>query len=128
MPLPELLDELFRRYRRHFSLIVVVALIVALPGAVWQRVTGTYKLTAGSLLPFAWLGRAIRRHRHCLGGRRRRWHRAAGPARPRGALCRRVPWGALVAVDRKHDGGGYRAHSRHGPQLGAGQEPVVADL
>ena len=48
MPLPELLDELFRLYRRHFSLIVVVALIVALPGAVWQLVTGTYKLTAGS--------------------------------------------------------------------------------
>src|SRR5881398_2221526 len=48
MPLPELLDELFRLYRRHFSLIVVVALIVALPGAVWQLVTGTYKLTATS--------------------------------------------------------------------------------
>src|SRR5437660_9694745 len=48
MPLPELLDELFRLYRRHFSLIVVVALIVALPGAVWQLVTGTYKLTASS--------------------------------------------------------------------------------
>src|SRR5439155_2753633 len=45
---PELLDELFRLYRRHFSLIVVVALIVALPGAVWQLVTGTYKLTASS--------------------------------------------------------------------------------
>ena len=48
MPLPELLDELFRLYRRHFSLIVAVALIVALPGAVWQLVTGTYKLTANS--------------------------------------------------------------------------------
>jgi hypothetical protein len=48
MPLPELLDELFRVYRRYFSLIVGVALIVALPGLVWSLVTGTYKLTATS--------------------------------------------------------------------------------
>ena len=34
MPLSELLDELFRLYRRHFSLIVGVALVVALPVAV----------------------------------------------------------------------------------------------
>lgn len=45
MPLPELLDELFRLYRRHFSLIIGVALLVALPGLVWQLITGTYKLT-----------------------------------------------------------------------------------
>lgn len=45
MPLPELLDELFRLYRRHFSLIISVALLVALPGLVWQLITGTYKLT-----------------------------------------------------------------------------------
>jgi hypothetical protein len=48
MPLPELLDELFRVYRRHFSLIVGVALIVALPGLVWSLVTGTYKVTTSS--------------------------------------------------------------------------------
>jgi len=48
MPLPELLDELFRLYRRHFSLIIGVALLVALPGLVWQLVTGTYRLTASS--------------------------------------------------------------------------------
>jgi hypothetical protein len=48
MPLPELLDELFRLYRRHFSLIIGVALLVALPGLVWQLVTGSYRLTAAS--------------------------------------------------------------------------------
>lgn len=48
MPLPELLDELFRLYRRHFSLIVGVALLVALPGLVWTLVTGTYRLTSSS--------------------------------------------------------------------------------
>jgi len=48
MPLPELLDELFRLYRRHFSLIIGVALLVAVPGLVWQLVTGTYRLTASS--------------------------------------------------------------------------------
>lgn len=48
MPLPELLDELFRLYRRHFSLIIGVALLVALPGLVWQLITGSYKLTVAS--------------------------------------------------------------------------------
>jgi hypothetical protein len=48
MPLPELLDELFRLYRRHFSLIVGVALLVALPGLVWTLVTGTYRLNSAS--------------------------------------------------------------------------------
>ena len=48
MPLPELLDELFRLYRRHFSLIVGVALLVALPGLVWTLVTGVYRLNSAS--------------------------------------------------------------------------------
>ncbi len=48
MPLPELLDELFRLYRRHFSLIVAVSLLVALPGLVWTLVTGTYRLSSAS--------------------------------------------------------------------------------
>jgi hypothetical protein len=48
MPLPELLDELFRLYRRHFSLIVGVALVVALPGLVWTLVTGAYRLNSAS--------------------------------------------------------------------------------
>lgn len=48
LPLPELLDELFRLYRRYFSLIVGVALVVALPGLIWQLVTGTYKLSGSS--------------------------------------------------------------------------------
>jgi len=49
MPLPELLDELFRLYRRHFQLIVGVALVVALPGLVWSLVTGTYRVGFGTL-------------------------------------------------------------------------------
>lgn len=48
MPLSELLDELFRLYRRHFSLIVGVALLVALPGLVWSLVTGVYRLNSTS--------------------------------------------------------------------------------
>jgi hypothetical protein len=48
LPLPELLDELFRIYRRHFIVIIGVTLVVALPGLVWQLVTGNYKLTATS--------------------------------------------------------------------------------
>jgi hypothetical protein len=48
MPLSELLDELFRLYRRHFSLIVGVALLVALPGLVWSLATGVYRLNSGS--------------------------------------------------------------------------------
>ncbi|HVH64480.1 MAG TPA: hypothetical protein VM674_00470 [Candidatus Acidoferrum sp.] len=48
MPLPELLDELFRLYRNYFGLIVGVALIVVLPGLIWTLVTGTYRLSANS--------------------------------------------------------------------------------
>src|SRR5256885_15827219 len=48
MPLPELLDELFRLYRRHFSLIVAVSLLVALPALEWSLVTGTYRLNSAS--------------------------------------------------------------------------------
>ena len=46
--LSELLDELFRLYRRQFSLIVGVALLVALPGLVWSLVTGVYRLNSAS--------------------------------------------------------------------------------
>jgi hypothetical protein len=48
MPLSELLDELFRLYRRHFSLIVGVALLVALPGLIWTLVAGVYRLNSTS--------------------------------------------------------------------------------
>ena len=48
MPLPELLDELFRLYRNYFGLIVGVALVVVLPGLIWSLVTGTYRLTGNS--------------------------------------------------------------------------------
>lgn len=46
--LSELLDEVFRLYRRHFSLIVGVALLVALPGLVWSLATGVYLLNSNS--------------------------------------------------------------------------------
>lgn len=45
MPLPELLDELFRLYRRYFSVIVGIALLVALPGLIWSLITGSYRLS-----------------------------------------------------------------------------------
>jgi hypothetical protein len=48
MPLSELLDELFRLYRRHFPLIIGVALLVALPGLVWTLVAGVYRLNSTS--------------------------------------------------------------------------------
>src|ERR1700674_5020546 len=48
MPLSELLDELFRLYRRHFPLIIGVALLVALPGLVWTLVAGVYMLNSTS--------------------------------------------------------------------------------
>ncbi len=48
MPLPELLDELFRLYRNHFSLLIGISLIVSLPGLVWNLITGTYRLSFGS--------------------------------------------------------------------------------
>src|SRR2546421_12975754 len=48
MPLPELLDELFRLYRRQLSLIVGVFLLVAVPALVWSLVTGTYRLNSAS--------------------------------------------------------------------------------
>lgn len=48
MPLPELLDELFRLYRRHFGLIVAISLIVVLPTLIWTLVTGLYKFTFSS--------------------------------------------------------------------------------
>jgi hypothetical protein len=50
MPLPELLDELFRLYRRHFTLIIGVALLVALPGLIWTLLTGTYRVGVGTYL------------------------------------------------------------------------------
>lgn len=48
LPLPELLDELFRLYRKYFGLIVGVSLIVVLPGLIWSLVTGTYRLSFNS--------------------------------------------------------------------------------
>jgi hypothetical protein len=52
MPLPELLDELFRLYRRNFGIIVTIALIVVVPGLIWTLVTGTYLLTTSTFSRF----------------------------------------------------------------------------
>jgi hypothetical protein len=49
MPLPELLDELFRVYRRHFALIAAISLILVLPGLIWTLVTGTFVFNTAAL-------------------------------------------------------------------------------
>jgi len=43
MPLGELLDETFKLYRRHFSVIAGVALAVILPGLIITLVSGSYR-------------------------------------------------------------------------------------
>lgn len=50
MPLSELLDEVFRLYRRYFTVIAGVSLVVVLPGLVWSLVTGTYRFGLGAYL------------------------------------------------------------------------------
>ncbi|MEO6795954.1 MAG: glycerophosphoryl diester phosphodiesterase membrane domain-containing protein [Candidatus Dormibacter sp.] len=50
MPLGELLDETFKLYRRHFSVIAGVALAVILPGLIVTLVSGSYRAN-----PFTYL-------------------------------------------------------------------------
>ena len=45
MPLSELLDEIFRLYRRYFTVIAGVSLVVVLPGLVWSLITGSYRFS-----------------------------------------------------------------------------------
>jgi hypothetical protein len=53
MPLPELLDELFRLYRRHFSVIAGISLLLVLPGLLASLLSGSYKTNPiGSLLQY----------------------------------------------------------------------------
>lgn len=50
MPLGELLDETFRLYRRHFTVIAGVALAVILPNLVITLVSGSYRANPFSFL------------------------------------------------------------------------------
>ena len=50
MPLGELLDETFKLYRRHFSVIAGVALAVILPGLIITLVSGSYRANPFSFL------------------------------------------------------------------------------
>jgi hypothetical protein len=43
MPLGELLDETFKLYRRHFSVIAGVALVIILPNLVISLISGSYR-------------------------------------------------------------------------------------
>src|SRR5437588_3485691 len=50
MPLSELLDELFKVYRKHFSVIAGVSLILVLPGLLTNLLSGAYRANSVSLL------------------------------------------------------------------------------
>jgi hypothetical protein len=54
MPLGELLDETFKLYRRHFTVIAGVALVIILPGLILQLISGSYLAN-----PFTYLQRVI---------------------------------------------------------------------
>ena len=43
MPLPELLDELFRLYRRHFSVFAGISLLLVVPALVTSLLSGSYR-------------------------------------------------------------------------------------
>lgn len=43
MPLGELLDESFKLYRRHFTVIAGVALVIILPGLILSLLSGSYR-------------------------------------------------------------------------------------
>jgi hypothetical protein len=43
MPLGELLDESFKLYRRHFTVIAGVALVIVLPNLILSLISGSYK-------------------------------------------------------------------------------------
>src|SRR5712691_10595163 len=43
MPLGELLDETFKLYRRHFTVIAGVALVIVLPNLILSLISGSYR-------------------------------------------------------------------------------------
>ncbi len=50
MPLSELLDELFRVYRKHFAVIAGVSLLLVLPGLLTSLLSGSYRVNGVSLV------------------------------------------------------------------------------
>jgi hypothetical protein len=54
MPLGELLDESFKLYRRHFTVIAGVALVIILPGLIMSLISGSYRAN-----PFTFLQQAL---------------------------------------------------------------------
>lgn len=50
MPLSELLDELFRVYRKYFTVIAGVSLVLTLPGLLTNLLSGAYRVNSLSLL------------------------------------------------------------------------------
>lgn len=54
MPLPELLDELFRLYRRYFSVIAGTSVLLVVPGLLTSLFSGAYRTNPiGSLTQYA---------------------------------------------------------------------------
>jgi Membrane domain of glycerophosphoryl diester phosphodiesterase len=54
LPLGELLDETFKLYRRHFSVIAGVALVIILPNLVISLISGSYRAN-----PFSYLQQVV---------------------------------------------------------------------
>ena len=50
MPLGELLDETFKLYRRHFTVIAGVALAVVLPNLIITLISGSYRANPFTLI------------------------------------------------------------------------------
>src|SRR5690242_6944574 len=50
MPLSELLDELFKVYRKYFTVIAGVSLILVLPGLLTNLLSGAYRVSTLGLL------------------------------------------------------------------------------
>src|SRR5216684_375272 len=53
MPLGELLDETFKLYRRHFTVIAGVALVIILPNLILSLISGSYRANPVTYLPNA---------------------------------------------------------------------------
>lgn len=54
LPLGELLDETFKLYRRHFSVIAGVALVIILPNLILSLISGSYRAN-----PFSYLQQVL---------------------------------------------------------------------
>jgi hypothetical protein len=60
MPLPELLDELFRLYRRFFTVFVGISILLVLPGLLISLLSGSYRTNPiGSLAEYISSGGSV---------------------------------------------------------------------